>query len=52
MVSLPLVFGKSEEREGISMTILEHIVSFFTGPLNTFAWLYVFLPCAVVAASS
>ena len=29
------------------MTILEHIVSFFTGPLNTFAWLYVFLPCAV-----
>ena len=29
------------------MTILEHIISFFTGPLNTFAWLYVFLPCAV-----
>ena len=29
------------------MTILEHIVAFFTGPLNTFAWLYVFLPCAV-----
>ena len=24
------------------------IISFFTGPLNTFAWLYVFLPCAVL----
>lgn len=27
---------------------MNSIVSFFTGPLNTFAWLYVFLPCAVL----
>lgn len=29
------------------MEILNRIVSFFTGPLNTVAWLYIFLPCAI-----
>ena len=29
------------------MDFLNKIVSFFTGPLNTVAWLYIFLPCAV-----
>ena len=29
------------------MDFLNGIVSFFTGPLNTVAWLYIFLPCAV-----
>ena len=27
---------------------MQSVISFFTGPLNTFAWLYVFLPCAVL----
>lgn len=30
------------------MKILESIVSFFTGTLNTVAWLYIFLPCVFV----
>ena len=29
------------------MDFLNRIVSFLTGPLNTVAWLYIFLPCAV-----
>ena len=29
------------------MNILNGFVSFFTGPLNTVAWLYIFLPCAI-----
>ena len=29
------------------MEFLTKLVSFFTGPLNTVAWLYIFLPCAV-----
>lgn len=29
------------------MEILEKVVSFFTGDLNTVAWLYIFLPCAI-----
>ena len=30
------------------MNILNAIVSFLTGPLNSAAWLYIFLPCAVL----
>ena len=45
---IPFLFVKKEEREEISMNILESIVSFITGPLNTAAWLYIFLPCALV----
>ena len=30
------------------MNILNAIISFVTGPLNTVAWLYIFLPCALV----
>ncbi len=30
------------------MGFLESIASFLTGPLNTVAWLYIFLPCAIV----
>ena len=29
------------------MEFLNKIVSFLTGPLNTVAWLYIFLPCAI-----
>ncbi len=29
------------------MEILNKFVSFFTGSLNTVAWLYIFLPCAI-----
>ena len=30
------------------MEVLNKIVSFFTGTLNTVAWLYIFLPCAII----
>lgn len=33
------------------MNILNAIVSFITGPLNTAAWLYIFLPCAIVGGA-
>lgn len=29
------------------MNIFDQIISFFTGTLNTVAWLYIFLPCAI-----
>ena len=29
------------------MNIFSSIIQFLTGPLNTVAWLYIFLPCAV-----
>ena len=27
---------------------MEAIINFFTGTLNTVAWLYIFLPCTIV----
>ena len=30
------------------MDVLNSILVFFTGPLNTFAWMYTFLPFAIV----
>ena len=30
------------------MEILNSIVSFFTGTLNTVAWIYIFLPCTII----
>ena len=29
------------------MNLLDQIIAFFTGTLNTVAWLYIFLPCAI-----
>ena len=33
------------------MEFLNSILSFFTGPLNTFAWMYTFLPFAIVGGA-
>ena len=33
------------------MEFLNSIVSFFSGPLNDFAWMYTFLPCAIAGGA-
>ena len=33
------------------MAVLNEIIAFFSGPLNSFAWMYTFLPFAIVGGA-